>query len=330
MESPDSGERAQRPELEGVEPSRLFLVAKNREQWIRERVSQQQLPMAIDHFIEELERYVTERFDGTLPELTIVSPDVTQTIGLHALNATDIRIESGTRPFEGDEELLKTHTIQGRLFGFHRGVTNDLRVYVDNDEPPHSLPGGIYNGYYSVSVQNAEIRLSDELQNEEALRHNEYLDQLLSGYDTKVNRLYGALLRELPPRHRTTGEYRPAAHILQQCSSILADIEAHPDVKPQLTDALLDYITFVLGLESPRTIDVIDHRIVISSSGYDRGGPAVFEDVELRLCMMGETRSRMLGVFFSAKDDDQNQKTHHRTIQVPVQSIKSIKPREMK
>lgn len=329
MESPDSGERAHRPELAGVEPSRLFLVAKDREQWIRARVSEQQLPLAIDHFIEELERYVTERFDGTLPELTVVSPDVIQTIGLHALNATDVRIENGARPFRGDDALLKTHTLKGKLFGFHRGVAHDLRAYIENDQPPQALPGGIYNGYYSVSVQDSEIRLSEELHIEEADRHNEHLDQLLSECDARVSQLYGALLRELPPRHQMPGEYRSATHILQQCSAILAEIEAHPDVRPQLTDALLDYMTFILSLDAPRTIDVLDHRIIISSSGYDRGGPAVFEDVELRLCMMGETRRRMLGVFFSAEQEERKAgrlpKSYHRIIQVPVQSIKSIK-----
>lgn len=324
MEIPEQGERPRRPELSGIEPSQLFSVARARERWIHDRVSERQLPIAIDYFIEELETYVTATFGGNLPEIDITSRDITQTLGFHTLSATRFGIEVGPRPLEGDDAVLNTHVIKGRLFGFHRGESNDIRVYVDSGLPQHMLQGGIYSEYLSVGIGNSTIRLTEEVQKEEENRQSEYVREQLKEYSLEVNHLFGRLVNEIHYKMVRPDEYRSSAQILQHCSPIIAEIEAHPSVKQQLVDAVLDYITVKLQLDTPHTIDVVSHRVIVSGNGYSRGGPAEFQNTELRLCMMGETKHRMLGLFFSVEDDIDGTKNTPKTVQVPVQYIKSI------
>jgi len=317
MENPEYGEHLYRLEVDKVRPAQLFEWAKQQQQYKRDRVSDREFPLAIEHIAEMLEGYITRHFE-VLPELVIEAKDVFQTLGVNppVPNALSREINVGPAPLVGDAAIYNAHVIYGRLYGFHRGEMNDLRVYVDTGEEPINLMGGIYTPLLSVGIKDSNIQLAElsaaekfeELGRDIVRRIQEINDDKLSG-------LFLFLMSKL----NEAGI--PSASKLQACSDIVVNMVAQIDLfkNRQLVDDVYDMIRIKLGLNVSQDIRTSSHREVISKEPIPAYkpilGPALFSSVEPQLGLLGESSNRSLGLFFIEKD---------RAIQVPVQNITGI------
>ena len=195
METSGSGEWIKRPEYDHNNPAMVFDYARLKQRWINERVNEHQRAEAIEQLAEELEYHITESFD-TLPELTITARDVSYTKNIE-YHTDKITVELAPLPLEGDAEIFGEHALQGRLFGFHQGSEGDLRVYLSTGDAPRQLMGGIYTPLLSVSIDSAEIRLSEEDTTKQQYELKRYIAEQAQEYDqdtrTRIAVLYSLI-----------------------------------------------------------------------------------------------------------------------------------------
>lgn len=308
----ESAEFHQRPELDRNKPAKLFLYARDKQRWIQERVSEQQLPDAIDHLVDELERYITESFDS-MPELIISSGDIHYTKDIQGYGSRHA-IESGLLPLDGDAQLLGEHEVRGTLFGFHRGEARDLRAYVSVGDGVRHFMGGIYTPLLSAGVEKSSIHLTAYTVAEELETLTSYIDQQLPELDEHTQQL-AHLFRDTlsdPQKSPTTK--------LHECSVFLAKIVQDPGIAPHTMDAFMEMTKLSLHLDEPQDIQTQLHRMVISQypiSAYKpQQGPTFFPGIEeIQLGMIGETAKKSLGLLFI--DNEQ-------AVQIPVEYITSI------
>lgn len=308
----ESAEFHQRPELDRNEPAKLFLYAKEKQRWIQRHVSDHRLREEIDYLANELERYVSESFD-TLPELTITSSDVYYTKEVSG-QGTRHAIESGPLPLDTDAELFGEHTINGVLFGFHRGTDQDLRAYVSLGEGIYQYMGGIYTPLLSVGVEKSVIQLTEYTVAEELQTLTTYIDEqlpTLSDDSQKLTRHY---------RDTLDSRQKSSVTKLHEGSIFLTKLAQDPDVASNTMDALMEMAKLQLHLYDPQDIQTQMHRVVISHSpvsGYkQKTGPTFFPEVEgIQLGMIGETVKKSLGLFFIYND---------QAVEIPVEYITNI------
>lgn len=289
----------------------VFDYARLKQRWINERVNEHQRAEAIEQLAEELEYHITESFD-TLPELTITARDVSYTKNIE-YHTDKITVELAPLPLEGDAEIFGEHALQGRLFGFHQGSEGDLRVYLSTGDAPRQLMGGVYTPLLSVSIDSAEIRLSEEDTTKQQYELKRYIAEQAQEYDqdtrTRIAVLY-SLIEE-----KTGG---PVV-TLRSCSPVLADIARDKEVTQQVVDALLEMICLNLHLDGPHTIHASSYREVITvrpiPSYKAQPGPVQFENVIPEVGLIGETASRGMGLFFIHNE---------AAVQIPVQYITSM------
>lgn len=312
MEYPEPAERKQRPELDRTRPARLFSYAKEKQEWVRSVVNDKQhLPEAIDHLIEELELFRIEMFEGESPLLTVVARDVyyTPTIGSNGYRHV---IENEPLPMVGDADIYKEHTLQGELFGFHKGINNELRVYMSLGDKERRFMGGIYTPLLSIGLDHANIELVKYSSSEKLQELSEHIDAQLSSYD-KDTAIYAKGIIDI-----LNTENMPAVKKLHAVSPIVPEIARNADVSPQFVDALIDIICLKLELYIPHDIQTLSHRVIMTErpiQSYKAGGPALFEDIVPQMGLSGESANRWLGLFF-IKDE--------KAVQIPVQYITNI------
>ncbi len=311
MESPDSPEWMQRPELDENRPARLFTYARDKQRWLRGRVNEHQLPDAIDHLVDELEHFVTSNFDS-LPELTITSQDIHYTRGIEG-HGSRYAIESGALPFEGDAALFGEHALRATLFGFHQGTAHDVRVYASTGDKARHFMGGIYTPLLSIGVEDSEIRLAEFSTAEQLEERGAYIKEQLSAYDSSVGLSFRELLQKLNEPQVTN------IRRLHNTSLTIAEIARHTETTPQFVDAVIDIIFLKLGLNVPHDIQTSSHRVVITerpvTSYKAQQGPTLFQGVIPQLGLIGESANRGLGLFFM---------NNERAVQIPVQYITSM------
>lgn len=308
----ESAEFHQRPELDRNKPAKLFLYARDKQVWFRERVSEHQLPDAIDHLVEELERYTTENFDS-MPELTITSSDIYYTKNIEGFGSRRV-VESALLPLQGDAELTGVHAIKGTLFGFHKGEQNDIRTYVAIGDGIRQFMGGIYTPLLSVGVEGSTIQLSEYETAEQLETLDTYITEQLEGADVGTQDAARSLIDIL-------GEPRlPAVKKLHGGAAIIARIANTRDIAPQLVDALLERVRLTLDLAEPHEIHTTLHREIINTQSVAAykavTGPTKFERVEdMQLGLIGESADRGIGLLILHNE---------MAVQVPVQHVTHI------
>lgn len=308
METSESQEWARRPEFDHDYPAKIFEYAKLKLAWIHDRVNQAQWPEAVDHLAEELEYHVTDAFDR-LPDITVTAEDVMYTKRID-IQADKIFVQVAPVPLEGDAALYGEHTIQGRLFGFYCDPDGELRVYVSIGDLPRQLPGGIYTPLLSVSLEDAEIRLSEVSVAEKRDELKTYIAEQSHGYSQETRTLITVLYDIVDQKQCGV------ILSLQSCSPLIADIARQKEVSPQTVDALLELVNLSLDLGGMHTIQASSYREVITvrpiPSYKAQAGPVEFTNVSPELGLIGETASRGLGLFFIHNDS---------AVQIPVQYI---------
>jgi len=311
MEFQDLPERVQRPELDQYSRSSIFMYAYNKQQWLRERVNEHQLPDAIDHLVNELEQYVTSNFE-TLPDVSVLSQDIQHTKEITG-SGTYIVIENEALPFTGDASLFGEHSIAATFFGFHRGRDNDLRVYVSQGNDVRLFMGGIYTPLLSVGLEGSKISLAESRHAEQLEERGMYVKERLGDYTEPMSALVNQLIKELNNASVNN------IHRLHNSSQIVADIARQDGVTPQFIDAVLDIIFLKLEMNIPHDIQASAHRVVITErpipSYKAQRGPTVFEGIIPQLGLIGESASRGIGLFFINNENN---------VQIPVQYITSM------
>lgn len=311
METLPSDESMRRPEFDKTEPGSLFGFAMYKQRWIRNRVHLSERPQAIDHLAEELEQHVTSVFES-LPELSIIAQDVHYTKRIRQQNGTFV-IDTAPLPLQGDAEVFGEHNFQATYRAFHRGVNDDLRVYVDVGDSPRHLMGGIYTPLLSVAVEGSTIALTETKIAARVGERREYIANQSKEYSVETKTLI-ALLDDLIDS-QTAGR----TMTLQACSAIIAQISRQKEVTPQVIDALMEVMTLQIELDEPNDIHTSAHREVITVQPIPaykaKAGPTHFKRVVPELGLIGETANRGLGLFFLYND---------AAVQVPVQYITSL------
>ncbi len=312
MERPESGDLHRRPELDRDDPAKLFSYAAKKQEWIKERVPNKQLPEAIQHLAEELEHYVGYRFDE-MPELAIQSSDVRHmSRNDESLNGEELRIQFGPLPLEGDDTLLKIHNLNGTLYGFHRGAKNDIRALVTKYEKPIVTEGGIFTPLLSVGIEDSTIHFTEFEEAEKLEVSEKYIKEHLYEYDEMVHDDLERLLDILNnPNELVVKKLHSSSHVI-------ADLAKNQDTSAQFIDAILDVISVKLGLDAPHDIYTRSHRIVMTESpvrSHKTAGEAHFNDVLPQLRILVESTNRTLALFFFNEG---------QLVQIPAKYITSI------
>lgn len=310
MEFSEAGEYRRRPELNPKQPSQLFSYAKEMQRYLKERVSEHQLPESIDYVVEDLENVISQF--PSLPELTIVSRDVYETTRLIQSKDGVYIIKTGPKPLDGDAALYGEHSFIGTLYGFHRGVNNDLRAYVSKNETQQMLMGGIYTPLLSVGIEDSEIELTNISAQEQLDERGHYVSTLLSEYDDVVSDYMRQIIEVLNSTHD------PIVARLQHVSPLLVQAAQHKETSQQFVDAVTDIIMLKLGLNVPQDIHTRQHRVVITEKpipSYKLEELGMFTNITPQLGLLGESAKRELGLFFLQDE---------RAIQVPVKNITYI------
>ena len=317
MENPERLGPSAQPELDYNKPARMFTYAREKQQWLRkEWKSERQLSSAIDDLADELERYVSDRFDA-LPELTIVSRDIQHTKEITGRGDHRI-IESGPLPFNNDAAVaFGEHAVRATLFGFHQGQErSDLRVYVStHSDDTRRFMGGIYTPLLSVGIEDSDIKLASFHMSEQIGERSKYIKEQLKQYDTSVATLIDDLLYTIENPEFT--EVRK----LHGASAVAGELAKHTELSQQFTDAIIELIFLELDLGTPHTIHSSIHRVAkikgtqVVPSFKPIPRPTHFKNVVPQLGFIGESLNRGLGLFF-IKDEE--------PIEIPVQYITNI------
>lgn len=310
MELSGSSEWMSKPEFTR-QPDELFSYACQKQRWLRERVSTEQLPMAVDNLVHELNTYLSSEI-GTMPELIVSSRDIHHTKEV-AGEGPLIFIETGSLPLEGDAAMYNEHTIRGALYGFHRGLENDLRVYVTTDEAPRQFMGGTWTPLLSVGIESSEINLAETVEAEQIDELIKIIDDQVNEYPLDVGHMTRELIEEI-----SNNQYSSIKK-LRHASAILARIARQPEPSIPFIDRITELIRLRLHLDEPHDIHTSAYRAVISEqpASYKARGEAYFEKVTPQLGLIGETGSKGLGLFFLYDN---------APMQVPVQYITHISP----
>jgi hypothetical protein len=310
MEVTGSPEWMPKPELYRNRPDLIFTYARDKQKWLRERVSTARLPNAMDGLVEELENYTSATF-GVLPELLIVSRDVHHTVHVGG-EGSSVLIESGPLPLEGDAALYDEHTIRRYLYGFHQGEEHDLRVYVSTPEDPVQMMGGVYIPLISISVENSEIRFAESIIADRITELVTYITEQLDNYSPEINQLVRNLIRQLKDN-----ETSPVKQ-LQSSSFLIAGISRLNEVSVPFLDAILEAIKLKLNLDTPHDIKTSAYREVITerpTASYKARPGKSFFGIMPELGLIGETGNKGIGLFFLEEDT---------AIQIPVQYITGL------
>ena len=210
-----------KPQFNSAHPETIFMFGAEKQRWLRRRVSQKDLPAAIGHLANDLDRYMVSAFDD-MPELELRSDDI-----------------------------ISTQAISG---GIDRGHENyDLRVYVSTvDQMPINLPGGVYKPLLSVGVEGSYIELASEA-NRKQLRalQGSILRQTSDIQDPELGSAVDTLLHILNTARGSSLEK------LQKCSPLIAAVEGDQKASAQLTDLLLEYTKKSLRLDAPQLVKTL-------------------------------------------------------------------------
>lgn|GEM_PF-2535300 len=301
-----------KPELDQYRPDGLFDYARDKQRWLRARVSQAYLPLAIDDLANELERYMTHAFE-TAPELAIVTRDAYRTrrvLGQHVLAHL---IESEPLPLEGDAELYGEHTLHATLYGFYRDTEQStLRVYVSDSSEARQLPGGVYTPLISVGVEGSDIQFAEASAEEKIRDLKARLYEQLEEWTPASGELIRDFLAVIDQSNKTK------VHILHEVSPLITQLTNQKEISLHVIDTLTEIIKLTLRLDTPQDIEVSLYRKVLATSppAYKlQKGPEVFRGVVPQLGLVGESERQSLGLFF-LKDET--------AFQVPAQFVRRI------
>lgn len=311
MERQDSGGIQKRPELDRTQPSQLFEYARLREAWILDRISTHQHADAVDHLVDELTGYVAETYEQ-LPEVRVRAVDVMHTSHFSEPQPGHYQFTLQQLPFDADAKILGEHTIDGVLYGFHRGEENELRMYVARGELSKNLQGGIYTPLLSIGMKETTVQLRADERAQLLAESGSYISELADEQHPELKYLTEQIGELLDAKGSSI------ARKLHQCSPLLAEIARHPEVPEKIVDALLDYIRTALDLNSPQDIQTSKHRVHITEQpvrAYQPAGEALFQGVTPQLGLMGESASRSLGLFISNEE---------KFISIPVEFVTVI------
>lgn len=311
MEHPEPTERHQRPELDRNRPAELFTYAKDKLRYLRERVNAYHLPSSVEHLSDELEAYISDVFES-MPAVTVVSSDIEYTRKLERRGSEHVLDISGL-PFTGDAELLQAHTIEGLLYGFHKGQNDDLRAYVSLNEGVRKLNGGIYTPLLSVNVEHSDITFTEMSAEEELEEIGARITEMLSDYGAEVKNVVSNLL------NRINQPATVAAKKLHEISPILAEIARYENTVPHFVDTILEYVKYRLKLSQPQDISTSSYREVMTefyvTSFKPRKEPTIFRGITPEVGLIGESANRSLALMFIHND---------KALQIPVQYITSL------
>ena len=287
-----------KPQFNSAHPETIFMFGAEKQRWLRRRVSQKDLPAAIGHLANDLDRYMVSAFDD-MPELELRSDDIISTQAISGGIDRGHNIMSELLVKSGDAELFGEHALRAFYYGFHKGHENyDLRVYVSTvDQMPINLPGGVYKPLLSVGVEGSYIELASEA-NRKQLRalQGSILRQTSDIQDPELGSAVDTLLHILNTARGSSLEK------LQKCSPLIAAVEGDQKASAQLTDLLLEYTKKSLRLDAPQLVKTLVD-------------PTTFEGVTPELGMVGEPDARTLAVMFMMND---------RAVQIPAQHISII------
>ncbi len=308
MERSEHGRMDKRPEFEQDKPAQLFDHAKKMEAWYREKVNETILPDDIEILSEQLNNYIDSRFEVP-PEVTVVSTDITHTSSVtpNPEHQGVYEITSGPMPYE----LVEQHDIKGILYGFHRGVKNDLRVFI-KDKEQIVTEGGIYIPLLSVSVQSSEIKFTAFTAAEQLQALGAYITEHINKYGPEASAQVSTLLKGI------TKDGETALHKLQFNSYIMNEIDSNPLVPQQFVDTLLEYVRLKLKLTMPHDIQTFSHRVAKKGryvNSYNLEPGALLESVVPELGFIVESGQKSLGLFFLHNE---------RAIEISVQKIGSM------
>ena len=315
MENPDFGEELSRLDIDKVPPERLFDWARQKQQYKRDRVSDEELPEAIEHVVDMLEGYISRNFD-LLPEVTVFTRDAFYgDLENIEFDAVSRKIKVKPLPYVGVDALTGEHEIRGRLFGFHRGEMNDLRMYVDTYMEPIATMGGQFSPLISVGVEKSKIQLAEQDQSQRIESIKKEISQKLAeiGSDD-LNGLFLLFEQKLnEPQANTLKRLKGASQVVLEMLSFGAS-------KHQtLLDDFYDLIRVKLNLLVPYTIDTTSYRVVMTRkpiASYKPAGPERFIGVVPEIEAFGESVNRSLGLLFMYGD---------QPVQVPIQNITDLR-----
>lgn len=322
-------EKLYRIDIEKIPPAKIFEWARQQYEHKRyQNGDSHNFPSVVEHLANMLENYISTHFQGELPELIIEAKDVFRTADVEPLpqnNNPDhkksplsrvIDITPLSEPREGEESLLNFQTIHGRLFGFHRGEVNDLRLYVDEGRPPHHLMGGIYTPLLSIGLTDSNIQLARQTLTDryESLGRS-IVDALEVIGDDEIEDDVNQLMQQLERKNlSTTKRLQESAPLLLHILSIFDPLDAKSQ---HLIDDLYDMVKLKLDLYSPQEIEVAFHRQVMTK-GLVRShkpvyGTHTFASVtDVQFGLIGESERLSLGLLFIHD-------TKH--IELPVESV---------
>lgn len=316
MEHSEPFEYIPAPELDRKRPSGLFFYAKEKQRWIRRTIDPSENPSraveAIDYLVDELESFISDAFDGSLPEVTITSTDVHYPREIKERESRFI-VETGVLPVSDAEAIYGGHEIKGKLYGFHRGANDDLRVYVSRLDETRRTMSGVFTPLLSIAIEGSELHI-DKYSTEEKLNElGMYVSKRLKELEPEVSKSVAGLYGILNERERSV------ASRLHFSSPFIINLATQYGADELLLDALTEIIKLKLNLDSPQIIQTSSHRVIITerpvSSYRSERGPSEFRDVLPEVGLMGETLNRKLGVFFLYNDS---------AVQVPVDMITGI------
>lgn len=308
-EQPESdNERLSKVELDQIEPADLFEWAKNKQAYIK-RLNERLHPQIIDDLVEQLERYIMKKLTPP-PEIFVETNDAYITKEIKNIGSYS-RIVDISSMLYADFGV----TINGKLFGFHRGREDDLRAYISTGEEPQHLMGGIYTPLISVSVEQSQFYYAEATFDEQYEQAGQEVLKKIEAYrDDTMSGLFLLLISHLNDSDVTSAvKFIKSAETAQEMIRRIED----KNEREFFTDLLWEVIQAKLHLTVPHDIEVSSHRVLITKQGYKRHeGAKTFTDVKLQMgIIMSESRNPVLGLYFT--EDDQN-------IQVPIHSVRNI------
>lgn len=313
MDSSESSEFAHGKELRAITPGALFEFAKNKQLELRAKLGQP-LAREIGILADTLDEYMTHHFD-TPPEVIGESRDIYETIEIHEKESSTT-VEHTMRKIlnYGEISSFEQHSIKGKLFGFHRGLHNELRAYVDDGRAAQKLAGGVYQPLLSLGLEHSDLQFVET----SVEQNTDFIDSHLDEMDERVVETSHAILEALANSQLTVTEK------LRNMSPLFTELAINKQVNAQFIDALLEIVKYKLRLDLPYTITTSMHRVIISQPPTFAHLPVhsetTFEHVSAELGIAGETKRPWLGIFFIENADSQDE----ANIQIPVDYITSI------
>lgn len=310
MEKLEFSGQDDRPELDLHKPGELFSAAKALERRIRRKIKPEDQNRAIDHLVNNLETFISEVFDGELPEIVAQGDDVSYLVNTSEVEVGEYRLRTSRLPLRGDAALYGEHVLEGVLYNFHRGVKDDLRIFMSRQEESIITPGGLITPMYSVGVATSEVTLATDKKQERLNEPRKYINEHLLHYGEQASKDINALMNVLGNSEANMKDR------LLEVSAIVAKIERQSKPTPQFIDSLLEVIWITLDLNAPQDLQVKQRRVFYTdhvTHAYKLEGAAILPSVSTQLALIGSFDDRMLNLHFLDRDQ--------RTIHVPVRDI---------